>query len=270
MNKDIFIELLREESSAIERKISADGSQWIVKGFIDIYRNIYTISSDTKIVSKVLELLLIPMFEAFAVKHGLVVELAHEQNHYPDLTFMDPVTEKKFAVDIKSTYRVDDLHVNGMTLGAYTGYFRNRLITQNTTYPYNDYSLHCVLGIIYSVSPDVINERKIFTLDNLGHIPSVISNFLLFVQPKYKIASDLPGSGNTRNIGSIKLVEQLVSGTGPFADKGEEIYDDYWMNFQNADMARKDDKEKPAYHNFATYQAYKAIGAPGTRKEGEL
>ena len=32
--------------------------EWVVKGFIDIYQNIYTISIDTKIISKIIELLL--------------------------------------------------------------------------------------------------------------------------------------------------------------------------------------------------------------------
>jgi hypothetical protein len=36
--------------------VSGDDKQWTVKGFIDVYRNIYTISCDTKIVSKILEI----------------------------------------------------------------------------------------------------------------------------------------------------------------------------------------------------------------------
>ncbi len=34
--------------------------QWTIKGFIDTYKNIYTISNDTKIVSKILEIHLFP------------------------------------------------------------------------------------------------------------------------------------------------------------------------------------------------------------------
>lgn len=44
--------------------------EWIIKGFVDIYQQVYTISVDTKIVSKVLELLLFPMFVKFAERHN--------------------------------------------------------------------------------------------------------------------------------------------------------------------------------------------------------
>jgi hypothetical protein len=40
--------------------VSTGDGDWVVKGFIDIARNIYTISFDTKVVSKVMELLLFP------------------------------------------------------------------------------------------------------------------------------------------------------------------------------------------------------------------
>ena len=41
---------------SLKRYISTDNGDWTVKGFIDVYKNIYTISSDTKIVSKILEI----------------------------------------------------------------------------------------------------------------------------------------------------------------------------------------------------------------------
>ena len=106
--------------------VATEEGEWIIKGFIDIYRKIYTISVDTKIVSKVLELLLFPMFVEFGQTNGLRIELSPHQNFYPDLTFTDDDSGRKFAVDIKSTYRIDSLTVNGMTLGAFTGYFRKR------------------------------------------------------------------------------------------------------------------------------------------------
>ncbi len=33
----------------LKKYISTDTGEWTVKGFIDVYKNIYTISSDTKI-----------------------------------------------------------------------------------------------------------------------------------------------------------------------------------------------------------------------------
>ena len=140
-----------------------------------------------------------------------------KRNFYPDLTFTHEASGRKFAVDIKSTYRTNDTEVNGMTLGAFTGYFRKRDSNKNTFLPYNQYAGHFVLGVIYSKGDKVGDERKQFALDDLSKIPSVVKNFRFLAQPKYRIASSRPGSGNTKNIGSVIKIEQLVNGSGPFA-----------------------------------------------------
>jgi hypothetical protein len=214
---------------------------------------------DTKIVSKVLELLLFPMFVEFGRAHGLKIELCPQQNFYPDLTFTHEASGRKFAVDIKSTYRTSDAEVNGMTLGAFTGYFRNRESNKNTLYPYSQYAGHFLLGVIYSQCGEVADERKQFTLDDLPRIPSVIKEFRFFAQPKYRIAAARPGSGNTKNIGSVAKIEQLVNGTGPFASLGEEVYDDYWMFYLTRDMAQALSLTRP-YMNLQTYLEYKKRG----------
>jgi hypothetical protein len=165
----------------------------------------------------------------------------------------------KFAVDIKSTYRATDTEVNGMTLGAFTGYFRNRDSNKNTLYPYDQYSGHFVLGVIYSKCPNVGDERKQFSLEELPRIPSVIKDFQFFAQPKYKIASSLPGSGNTKNIGSVIKIDQLINGNGSFALLGEDIYDDYWMYYLTNDMAQALGVARP-YTNLNTYLDYKKRG----------
>lgn len=66
MTKEEFLKALQTEVLDYNKIIATDKGDWIVKGFIDIYRNIYTISIDTKVVSKVIEILLIPEFEKFA------------------------------------------------------------------------------------------------------------------------------------------------------------------------------------------------------------
>lgn len=78
-----------------------------------------------------------------------------------------------------------------------------------------------------------------------------------FVQPKWKIAQDIPGSGNTRNIGGITDIKNLINGTGPFSTLGEDIFDDYWMNYFNKADARLYGPGKPNYHNIKTYKEYK-------------
>src|SRR5438552_1732502 len=183
MTPEQFLQKLQAHAATFGKAVATNEGEWIIKGFIDVYRQIYTVSVDTKIVSKVLELLLFPMFVDFAKEHSLGIELCPQQNFYPDLTFVDKQTTVKFAVDIKSTYRIDDNRVNGMTLGAFTGYFRNRESSKNTLYPYGHYSSHFVLGVIYSQTQELMDERKRYTLEELGKIPSVIRNFQFFAQP---------------------------------------------------------------------------------------
>lgn len=82
-------------------------------------------------------------------------------------------------------------------------------------------------------------------------------NLQFFAQPKYRIATDRPGSGNTKNIGSVNSISALVNGQGPFAVLGEDVFDDYWMYYLTGDMARAVDLPKPPYTNLAGYLAYK-------------
>lgn len=103
--------------------VATDDGDWTVKGFIDIYKNIYTISLDTKVVSKIIELMIFPVLMQFAKENNYEMILTSHQNHYPDITFVSRKTKEKIALDLKSTYRVSSEKVNGMTLGAFTGYF---------------------------------------------------------------------------------------------------------------------------------------------------
>jgi hypothetical protein len=259
MTKNEFLAKLQAHAESFGKAVATNEGDWIIKGFIDVYARIYTISVDTKIVSKVLELLLFPMFVEFATICDLEIELCPHQNYYPDLTFTHRQSGGKFAVDIKSTYRKSETEVNGMTLGAFTGYFRKRDSNKNTLYPYNQYAGHFVLGAIYSKCGEAADERKQFTLEDLPRIPSVVKNFQFFAQPKYRIASYGPGSGNTKNIGSVKKTDQLLGGTGPFASLGEQVYDDYWMFYLTRDMAQTMSLERP-YTDLKTYLEYKERG----------
>ncbi len=259
MNRDKILSALQKEVEGYNKIVATNKGDWIVKGFIDIYKNIYTISIDTKVVSKVIELLLIPAFETFAKKYDLTLELPPQQNFYPDLTFISNKSGERFAVDIKSTFKDDDNKIKSMTLGAFTGYFRNRASTKNTKYPYGEYSGHFVLGVIYSQVSENPNEKTIYSLDELDKIESVIRDFKFFVHPKYKIASASPGSGNTKNIGSTNSLDKLINGKGVFAELGEEVYDDYWMYYLTNDMAKALEIPRP-YTNLKTYLEYKERG----------
>ncbi|CAN5809106.1 hypothetical protein BH11BAC7_BH11BAC7_27210 [soil metagenome] len=258
MNKDEFLSALQNEVAGYNKIIATDKGDWIVKGFIDIYKNIYTISVDTKVVSKVIELLLIPEFEKFAKKYDMSLENQTKQNFYPDLTFISNKSGEKFAVDIKSTVKDTNNKIKGMTLGTFQGYFRNRdNKRESISYPYNEYSSHIVLGVLYSQANDKPKEKDVYSLDEIEKIESVIRDFQFFVQPKYQIASATKGSGNTRNIGSTKVIDELLNGTGIFSKLGEHVFDDYWMYFVDEQSSKEKNILRP-YTNLKSYLEYKA------------
>ncbi len=182
MNRAIFLDKLRGEICKYNNILATNNGDWIVKGFIDIYKSIYTISLDTKVVSKVIEILLVPLFEQFAKDNNLTLELASQQNFYPDLTFISKESGEKFAVDIKTTMKDESGRIKSMTLGAFTGYFRNRQSTKNINYPYSDYSGHFVFGVIYSQVLDSVNERQKYCIEELDQIQSAFGIFsFLFI-----------------------------------------------------------------------------------------
>jgi hypothetical protein len=246
--KKTFYQELQNFVQTLDSHVSTEDGQWTVKGFIDTYKNIYSISSDTKVVSKILEIHLFPKILAFAESIGYAVVLTEHQNYYPDLSFVNKNNEKiKFAVDLKTTYRLEDYpgFCNGFTLGSHGEYFTNRQSTKNIQFPYGDYQGHFCLGIIYSRTNGVHSaETQTHALSELQSITSVIGDFQFFVTEKWRIASDKSGSGNTANIGSISKIEDVIRGKGVFSDLGEEWFDDYWMNYGKITRKDKDGKTK--------------------------
>lgn len=219
--------------------------------------------SDTKIVSKILEIHLFPQILRFAEEQNYSIVLAEHQNWYPDFSFVSQTDPRiKFAVDLKTTYRDLEFpgHVNGFTLGSQGAYFKERSSKKNIQFPYNEYSGHFCLGIIYtradagdidktaiinakeldgdSQAPKRIGRRKVATVENLRSIASVIKDFQFFVCEKWQLASDRQGSGNTANIGSITFIEDILKGNGIFAKLGERWFDEYWMNYGVATMIK--------------------------------
>ncbi len=206
---------------------------------------------DTKVVSKIIELILFPIISRFASERHYKMVLSEYQNHYPDVTFILPDGEK-VALDLKSTYRTGEETVNGFTLGAFTRYFRQRKSAKNATFPYEQYSAHLVLGVIYTRREGASDEQRVRKLEELQEIVSVVKDFSLLIQEKWRIAGERPGSGNTKNIGSVRNIKLLLEGSGPFVPHGPEVFDDYRMNYLTADMARAIDSEVP-YRNLGQY-----------------
>jgi hypothetical protein len=238
--------------------VSTETGEWSVKGFIDVFKNIYTISSDTKIVSKILEIHIFPQIIQFAKEIGYNIILAEQQNYYPDLTFVNKTDESiKFAVDLKTTYHKKN-GIASFTLGSHGAYFKERDKPKNIQFPYNQYSGHYCLGIIYTRADlDIseteiyqvqelqkeyempikkVGEREVTTVQHLKSITSVIKDFDFFAAEKWKIASDKQGSGNTANIGCTLNLDDLKNENGIFSQLDEKWFDEYWMNFGNATM----------------------------------
>ncbi len=256
-----FEKSLNEFVGKLRSYVSTETGEWTVKGFIDIYKNIYTISSDSKIVSKILEIHIFPEILKFAEENNYKIILAQAQNWYPDITFVDKEDDSiKFAFDLKTTFRRKK-QTSGFTLGSHGAYFKERDGNKNIQFPYNQYSGHYCLGIIYTREEfeddladteilrveelieghfieDPIKDRKVTKVENLKSITSVIKDFDFFAAEKWKIASDKRGSGNTANIGSISDIDDLKKGKGVFSNLGEEWFDEYWMNYGTATMMK--------------------------------
>ena len=234
--KQQFESSLRKFVESMSKSISTDDGQWTIKGFIDLFKNVYTISADTKIVSKILEIHLFPSILKFAADNSYKIVLAQHQNYYPDISFVSLTDDRvKFAVDFKTTYRDSEKKdwCNGFTLGSHGAYFETRTSTKNIQIPYGSYLGHFWLGIIYDRNDlATIDETRVYGIDQLRSITSVVKNFQFFVAEKWKIASDRGGSGNTANIGSINYIPDILTGSGMFSKLGEEWFDEYWINYK--------------------------------------
>ncbi|MEA5139595.1 type II restriction endonuclease [Arcicella rigui] len=151
-------------ATKLEKYVSTNNGDWTIKGFIDVYKNIYTISSDTKIISKILEIHIFPQILAFAESINYKIILAEKQNWYPDLTFVHQENDEvKFAVDLKTTFRRNG-KTTGFTLGSHGGYFKERDKNKNIQFPYNQYLGHYCLGVIYTRTDitDELSNTEIF------------------------------------------------------------------------------------------------------------
>jgi hypothetical protein len=178
----------------------------------------------------------------------------------------------KFAVDLKTTYRLPDNpdFCNGFTLGSHGEYFINRKSYKNIQFPYSEYLGHFCLGIIYSRANSEKNyQSETYRLEELQSITSVIGDFQFFVHEKWEIAGDYQGSSNTANIGSIVKISDILEGNGVFKKLGEKWFDDFWMNYGKIQMTLPDGKVKKitSLKNYLVYRGKDAKFAnPMARK----
>lgn len=218
------------------KKLEEKDIDWEVSALASPDGKLFSLGSDSKLIGRIFELISYNILQEIADENGLILYPSQQQTVYPDFTLMKSEADtEKIAVDIKTTYR--KFLKNGQpsgyvfTLGSFASYMRDG--KKNISFPYDQYAKHYVIGFVYTRN-DNASEGQMFDIKNLGKLPVPYKDVEVFVQEKYKISGDKPGSGNTENIGSFKTnrMEYLVNGEGPFSGLGIDIYEDYWAGYK--------------------------------------
>lgn len=222
-----------------------------VCGVVDRTGRVYPLGADTKVLSSVFELISRPTIYRVAEQLGMGVVEAEVQNHYPDFTLVPKgKSNDKIAIDIKTTYRNSSSDEFSYTLGGYTSFIRSE--TKNIVFPFSQYSEHWVIGFVYNrIAKKKSGSTKEHTVKDLSDIPLPYEEVDVFVQEKWRIASDSAGSGNTTNIGSIKgRLKQFSNGEGPFSSEDEFL--EYWRGYGRTKSDRAE-----AYSKLSEFRALK-------------
>lgn len=226
---------LPEEFEITLREMYPNGIDWDLVGVLTRQSKVYTLTYDSKILSSIFEILCEPIISHIAEKYGLTVEKG-TQTVYPEFTlFNEESQDSKIAIDVKSTYRKPYKNGEGIrpfsfTLGSYTSYLRDPREKKNILHPYSQYSHHWIIGFLYDRNPNS-TRIDIKEIIEAARLEAPYSNIEYFVQEKFRIAGLKPGSGNTKNIGSIKSpdIEDFRNGNGPFRTTRE--FEEYWRNY---------------------------------------
>lgn len=219
-------------------------------GILDSDNKIHTLGTDSKIIGRIFEMFAQPVLEKIAERHGMILTTPESQTVYPDFIMMSSKSSKdKIAIDIKTTYIDSDQSTIKFTLGSYGSYMRNN--TKNIEYKYTDYVKHYVIGFIYKRNGQA-QESQVFDYSEREKIVFPFYDVKYFIQEKYKIAGDKPGSGNTENIGSFltKNYSELKWGEGPFSELGVDAFDIYWKYYPKY---RSTDKAYTSLTEFAEW-----------------
>lgn len=223
------------ETILTENELSYD-----TKGIVTANKTIYPLSTDTKVLSAIFEMIVRPAIYEIASKHDLDVREARAQNYYPDFTLMkDESDAEKIAVDVKTTYQKRKDDKVKFTLGSYTSFIRQDNETKNIEFPYSHYAEDWIVGFIYKRKSPEEAPAHIYDIEEIDQIPTPFMDVSVFAALKWKIAGDKAGSGNTANIGSITgTLEDFKGEKGPFKSKAEFLK--YWRNYERRAKDRKD------------------------------
>ncbi len=218
-----------------------------VCGVIDRRRRIYPLGTDTKVLSTIFEIIARQSVADFAKQANLLLIDSDKQNYYPDFTLATNSDDsEKIAIDVKTTYKNNPDDLFGFTLGSYTSFLRNG--TKNIIFPFTQYKEHWIIGFVYRRVPvDASAASRRYSTTNLSQIPAPFSDVEVFVQEKWRIAGDKPGSGNTTNIGSIRgTLADFQQGNGVFKNEPEFLA--YWRGYGTTAQNRR-------YRNIEEFRA---------------
>ena len=218
------------------KKLEEKDINWEVSALVSPDQKLFSLGSDSKLIGRIFELISYNILQEIADENGLILHPSEAQTIYPDFTLMRSEHDtEKIAIDIKTTYRkiLKSGKPSGyvFTLGSFASYMRDG--TKNISFPYYEYAKHYVIGFVYTRNEDA-SEGQIFDIKDLDKLPVPYKDVEVFVQEKYKISGDKPGSGNTENIGSFKTnkIEYLINGEGPFSELGIDVYEEYWAGYK--------------------------------------
>lgn len=123
--------------------------------------------------------------------------------------------------------------------------------TKNIMFPYAQYAKHYVVGFVYTRN-EAADEGQMYNINQIKQLSVPYKDVEVFVQEKYKISGEKPGSGNTENIGSYKTnnMEYLIKGEGPFSILGLSVFEDYWAGYPKYRASTKDYTSLEEYFNW--------------------
>ena len=217
-----------------------------VYGILDAQNQIHTLGTDSKIIGRIFEMFTQPVLLKIAEQFGYILETPASQTQYPDFVMMRSKTaQDKIAIDVKTTYIDTDNSKIKFTLGSFGSYMRNN--TKNIAYKYTDFQKHYVIGFIYKRNGSAQESYQYdYKFKDMVTFPYYDVKY--FMQEKFKIAGDKPGSGNTENIGSFTTnnFNDLKEGKGPFSILGQDVFELYWRYY-------------PKYRNKPQRDSYKSL-----------